>query len=397
VYLLDSPIKDYPWGSRTAIAELMGRPAPTPKPEAELWMGAHPSAPSRVLLPTGPEPLDQVIQRDPSTALGARVLARFGPRLPFLLKVLAAARPLSLQAHPSAAQAAAGYAREDGLGVPLDAPHRSYRDASHKPELLVALGRFRALCGFRRRDEMGSVLRELDVPELDAVRRRLEAGSEPAGTRAAFEALLALDEAERAATVAATTAACARHAAQGGRYGAECAMVLALASEYPGDVGVVCALLLNLVTLQAGEAVYLPAGNLHAYLEGVGVEIMASSDNVLRGGLTTKHVDRPELLQVLDFSPVEAAPLRPVPSGTESIYPTPAAEFRLSRLELTGNPCALRVTGPEILLVTEGAAVAASPLGRHSLRRGEAVFVPAASGQYSLEGTATVFRAVVPE
>jgi len=397
VYPLKSAIKDYAWGSRTAIAELTGRPAPSPGPEAELWMGAHPSAPSSALLPTGPEPLDQLIQRDPARALGDRVQGRFGTRLPFLLKVLAAARPLSLQAHPSAAQAAAGYARENAQGVPLDAPHRSYRDASHKPELLAALGRFRALCGFRRRDETASLLRELDVPELGAVQRHLEAGPEPAGLRAAFAALLALDAAERAATVAATTAACTRHAAGGGRFGAECAMALALASEYPGDVGVVCALLLNLVTLRPGEAVYLPAGNLHAYLEGVGVEIMASSDNVLRGGLTTKHVDRPELLRVLDFSPIDAAPLLPARSGPESVYATPAAEFRLSRLDLTGGPCSLRATGPEILLVTAGAAVAQSPLGRHSLRHGEAAFVPAASGEYSLEGTATVFRAAVPE
>ncbi len=397
MYALKNAIKDYAWGSRTAIAELTGRDAPSPNPEAELWMGAHPSAPSCVLLPSGPEPLDALIRRDPATTLGDRVTRRFGARLPFLLKVLAAARPLSLQAHPSAEQATAGYAREDALGIPLVAPHRNYRDASHKPELIVALGRFRALCGFRRRDATASLLTELDVPELAAVRRRLDAGPEAAGIQAAFEALLALAAPERVATVAATVAACARHVGRSGRFSEEFAVALALADEYPGDIGVVSALLLNRVTLLPGEGVYLPAGNLHAYLEGVGVEIMASSDNVLRGGLTPKHVDVPELLRVLDFEPIDAIPLAATPSGTESVYATPAPEFRLSRVDLAGGACSLATTGPEILLVTAGEAVAQDRIGRHRLRRGESAFLPAASGEVSLEGTATVFRAAVPE
>ncbi|MBN2191609.1 MAG: mannose-6-phosphate isomerase, class I [Polyangiaceae bacterium] len=397
MYRLENPIKDYAWGSRTAIAELTGRAAPAPRPEAELWMGAHPSTPSRIDVRGGQEPLDVFIARDPSSAVGARVIERYGPRLPFLLKVLAAAAPLSLQAHPSTAQAAAGFAAENALGIPLDAPCRNYRDPSHKPELIAALGPFRALCGFRSVEVTARLLRELAVTELAGVERALANSPGSAGLRAAFEELLDLDPSSRAALVTATTAACGKVLERGGPFAPECAMAVALAARYPGDVGVVSALLLNLVVLRPDEAIYLPAGNLHAYLEGVGVEIMASSDNVLRGGLTPKHVDVPELCRVLDFNPIEPTPILPVTEGPELVYPTPAAEFRLSRIDVTGRGCSLTTTGPEILLTTSGTVVARNSRAAVELPRGAAAFVPAETGGYSLAGSGSLFRATVPD
>lgn len=372
VQRLSSQVQPYAWGSRTALPALLGLPD-TGGPQAELWLGAHPLAPSRT---EAGQPLDAFLAEAPSQRLGASAVARFGPRLPFLLKVLAAAEPLSLQAHPSLAQAQAGFAREEALGVPLTAPHRNYKDANHKPELLCALTPFTALCGFRRRED---TLRLFEGLGLETSRLRAQ------GLGAWFSWVLT----ERPAREVEQAARGAQAGVDG--FDAECALALRLAQAYPGDVGLLGALALNLVTLAPGDALYLDAGNLHAYVEGVGVELMANSDNVLRGGLTPKHVDAAELLSVLDFrdGPVEV--LRP--SGSpEAVYETPAADFRLSRLELHGEHAPPR-RGPEVLLVTEGHLVARAGAEERRLSRGEALFVGADEGRLALSGEATVFRA----
>ena len=381
--LLRNRIQHYAWGSRSALAELTGRASPSPEPEAELWMGAHPQAPSELLRDGAWRPLDEVIARDPERELGARCAAVHGPRLPFLLKVLAAAEPLSLQAHPTRAQAEAGFAKEEARGVPRDAPNRCYRDRNHKPELLSALTRFHALCGFRRVERSRELFALLATPELDFVRDALAAGD--AGLEVAFRQIMTLDPSRRERVVAATLAACREVR---GDFEAECGWALRFGELYPGDAGVVSALLLNLVTLEPGDAIYLPAGNLHAYLEGVGVEIMASSDNVLRGGLTPKHVDVRELCGVLSFQSADVELTR----ATHGRYPTPAPEFELSRVQ---GPASFAVTGPEIVLCTQGSVQLASAASQLALSRGQSAFVSAADAGYTVAGEGTLFRATV--
>jgi mannose-6-phosphate isomerase len=382
VRLLDNQVQAYAWGSLTAIPTLLGRP-PSSTPQAELWLGAHPSAPSRVVGKAGVEPLGRYILYSPASALGPQVMSRFGPNLPFLLKVLAAARPLSLQAHPSLQQAQEGYSREEAQGVPRSAPHRNYKDPNHKPELVCALSTFHALCGFRKVEDSAGLLEALG---LDAGRLRSQ------GLRAYFEWAMTLPPAQRTALAAQAVRACQERPPEA--FARECAWAAQLGEQYPDDVGVVGALLLNLVTLEPGEALYLPAGNLHAYLEGVAVEIQASSDNVLRGGLTPKHVDADELLKVLDFTdrPVE----RIHPKGALAVYETPAPEFELTRLELDGGEHVLPRRGPDILLVVEGSAVVRCGKDTQALGRGASVFVDHAGGQaITVSGRGVVFRATV--
>jgi mannose-6-phosphate isomerase len=382
VRLLDNQVQPYAWGSLTAIPALLGRPA-SAVPQAELWLGAHPSAPSRVVGPAGVEPLGRYILYSPATALGQQVMSRFGPNLPFLLKVLAAAQPLSLQAHPSLQQAQEGFSREEAMGVPRSAPHRNYKDPNHKPELVCALSTFHALCGFRR---VSDSVRLLEALGLESERLRTR------GLKAYFEWAMTLPPAERAALAAQAVLAC--RARPPAAFAAECAWVAKLGEQYPGDVGVVGALLLNLVTLAPGEALYMPAGKMHAYLEGVAVEIMASSDNVLRGGLTPKHVDPAELLKVLDFTdrPVERIP----PGGPVTVYETPAPEFELTRLELDGVERRLSRRGPDVFLVVEGDVVVQSGIDTQTLGRGASVFVDFSEGDtVTLDGRGVVFRATV--
>ncbi len=393
--LLENAIQPYAWGSRSAIAGLQGRPVPSPGPEAELWMGAHPLAPSHVRRSGVRLSLAEAIARAPEAELGPRVLAEHGPHLPFLLKVLAAETPLSLQAHPDPEQAREGFAREEAAGIPLDAPHRSYKDPHPKPELLCALTPFDALCGFRPPAEALAILDALGEPALAPVRERLAAGG-PDGLRQAFTWLVSLPREDGARLAGAAVVAAARSAAS--PFGEAFAWTGRLAALYPGDAGVVVALLLRLVHLAPGEALYLAAGNMHAYLQGVGVEVMAASDNVLRGGLTPKHVDAAELLRVLRFggAPVPLVHASPGAPG-EQVYPTPASQFELSRIALAGRPFEAEVTGPELLLCVEGQVTAAAAGGpRLPLQRGASAFVPAATGRYAIDGGGVVFRAALP-
>ncbi|RYZ04404.1 MAG: mannose-6-phosphate isomerase, class I [Myxococcales bacterium] len=392
---LSNVIQPYAWGSRHALAQLRGEPAPSPTPEAELWMGAHPLAPSR-LCTTG-QSLNEAVASAPSELLGREVAATYGAQLPFLLKVLAAATPLSLQAHPSIEQAEAGFAADEAAGLALDAPHRNYRDRNHKPELLCALSEFWALCGFREVSATLALLDELSLPELAQVSRALVEDGSSMGLSRVFSALMMAPAGEREALAQATTAACAAKAGSSARFAEELRWGARIGALYPGDVGVVVALLLNLLRLAPGEAIYLPAGNLHAYLEGTGVEIMASSDNVLRGGLTPKHVNVQELLRVLDFSTLNVQPLRAVEVGREHIYRTPAREFQLSYFQVTDAPVAVTVGGPEIWLVATGHVALEGAGARLELRPGKSAFVSASVTDLRLSGSGRIFRARVAQ
>jgi mannose-6-phosphate isomerase len=392
---LDNPIKEYRWGSRSSLAAIRGE-TPTAEPEAELWMGAHPAGASRVTIAGSARSLGELIREEPGPMLGERVATDFEGRLPFLLKLLAAAEPLSLQAHPSMERAAIGFAREEQFGIPLDAPHRSYKDPSHKPELICALTRFHALVGFRPIRRTLDLLQSLDAAPLSPLIAALELVPERKALRTFFRLAITASESFRKEIAQSTLEGCRARVKHSGEFGRELAWGARIGELYPGDPGIVVALALNLVVLAPGQAVYLPAGNLHAYLQGTGVEIMASSDNVLRGGLTTKYVDVPELLDVLDFNAAPASFVKATTVGHERFYATEAREFALSRVELAGDTARLGpVVGPEILVATAGALEVRRGSERTPLNAGHAVFVPAAGGDLELAGTGTVFRARV--
>ncbi|MEZ5378168.1 MAG: mannose-6-phosphate isomerase, class I [Acidimicrobiales bacterium] len=384
---LDCDIQPYAWGQSDAISTLVGKP-PSGEPEAELWMGAHPKAPSRL---RDGRTLLEAIEAEPGNFLGAEVDERFG-QLPFLFKLLAAAIPLSIQAHPDLDRAIAGFARENELGIAIDAPERTYRDPNHKPELICALTPFEAKCGFRSLEATCRLFDALDDGRLAEVRSLLSADNDDATRlRSVMSFLLGLG----AETAAAMADAVAERAADllrqrhpiAGEFGPDLAACAQVAAAFPGDIGGVVALLLNHVVLAPGEALYLGSGNLHAYLQGVGVELMANSDNVLRGGLTPKHIDIDELLSVVDYRPIDVPVQRP--SGPIHTYDSPVAEFSLTRVELSAE--AFLVDGPAIVFVTQGSA----SLGGSPLEVGVPAFVPASSGPIPLTGSGLAWGAGV--
>jgi mannose-6-phosphate isomerase len=420
--------RDYAWGSTTAIAELLGT-LPSGGPEAELWLGAHSGSPS-VVIDTdktgGATDLAEWVATDPVSAFSMRSAAAVKPRLPFLLKVLAAAGPLSLQAHPSAAQAEAGFARENALGVPIGAPERNYKDSSHKPELIYALSpTFEALCGFRNVEETIATVDALTAAaradhrdELASLKERLElarsvdaagADSSGAGLRDVVSWLLGgtSDVARLVGTVVDTAASLSdplrvreipgfQERPLAPAQLRDCATVGVLAAAFPGDPGIVLALLLNRVTLKRGEVLYLRAGNIHAYLSGLGIELMAASDNVLRGGLTEKHIDVQELLSVLDFDPVPVPrlPADSLAPGVDVFKPD-VADFALTHIELdAGIPQAeFSIPGPAIALCTAGALDLAGERESQTLVRGEAVYITPDEARLRVRGTGTLFVA----
>ncbi|MBW0015688.1 mannose-6-phosphate isomerase, class I [Mycobacterium sp.] len=404
--LLHGALRTYAWGSRTALAEFTGRPVPAAHPEAELWFGAHPGDPAWLETDTGEISLLDALVADPEGQLGPASRARFGDVLPFLVKVLAADEPLSLQAHPSAAQAVEGYLREERLGIPVTSPLRNYRDTSHKPELLVALHSFEALAGFRQAARTVELLRALAVPELDPFIDLLNDQSDADGLRALFTTWITAPQPDIDSLVPAVLDGAIQYVASGAReFAAEAKTVLELGERYPGDAGVLAALLLNRITLAPGEAIFVAAGNLHTYLRGFAVEVMANSDNVLRGGLTPKHVDVPELLRVLDFAPTTEAQLRPPVrrEGFEHVYETPAEEFAVALLALDAEYLGHEVDascgheGPQILLCAEGCATVHAKSGSLALQRGMAAWVAADDGPIRLVARepAKLFRATV--
>ncbi|WP_104060997.1 mannose-6-phosphate isomerase, class I [Arthrobacter sp. 4R501] len=399
MYEIENVLRDYAWGSTTAIAGLLGRPE-SGGPEAELWIGAHPGAPSMARRVDGSvAPLDALIAEDPEHFLGSESVAEFGPRLPFLTKILAAALPLSLQVHPSIEQAKAGFARENAEGIAPDAAHRNYRDDNHKPEMIFALTPFEALCGFRAPAATRKILLHLAAcfdlvesgvpPLLVELLEVMENPDEGAGLRSAFERLITGGE-----DVSHTTAMVAAALISGAPlapYQAELSTVISLNEKYPGDPGVLISLLLNRISLAPGEAVYLPAGNVHAYLHGLGVEVMASSDNVLRGGLTPKYIDVPELLRTIEFQPVAVPMLTPEFSGLgQELYQPPFREFQLQRIELApgAEPVPLAQAGAVVVIVVAGSVYLDSPKGDLQLARGGSAFLPAAEAPVNVHPVA---------
>ncbi|GAB3139291.1 mannose-6-phosphate isomerase, class I [Micromonospora sonneratiae] len=402
---MSSRIRDYAWGSRSVLAELQGRPVPSDGPEAELWLGAHPGSPSSVEHNGQPVSLIDLLAAEPRRWLGDEVVARFGARLPFLLKVLAAERPLSLQVHPNSEQARAGYAAEQARAASTEPaeqaeqadpagrvlPPRNYVDPYHKPEMLVALSPFEALCGFRDPKVSADVFEAFRVPTLDPVVAALRTG--PEGLREAVQLLLTWPEADRAALVdAVVTADVASD------FAPQAALARQLAGQYPADPGVLVALLLNHVSLAPGEAIWMPAGNLHAYLRGAGVELMATSDNVLRGGLTPKHVDVPELLRVLCFEVLDDPVVASVPVTPGVVtWPIEIDDFALHsvRLDEVTSQVRLTPTGPRVVLCVAGRIEVGDAAGTIAISQGQAAFGAADGGPLTLSGAGEAYVASV--
>lgn len=403
--------RDYAWGSMTAIAELLGT-TPSGKPEAELWLGAHAGSPSVIVerAASGASNLLELVQNDAHAALGTHSIAEHGQRLPFLLKVLAAAAPLSLQAHPSPEQARAGFALENEAGIALDAPDRNYKDAFHKPELIVALSEtFDALCGFRSLEQVREIVAELRRADaasadpqpgaLDLLSSKLRGGN---GLRNTVEWLLrdgrGEDSGEVEWLVERVVALAASDELAESPFSLEFATVRSIAEAYPGDPGIVLSLLLNRVTLAPGEALYLPSGNIHAYLDGLGIELMAASDNVLRGGLTPKHIDVDELLHVLNFEPVPVPLMVPErPAQGVRVYRPDVPDFVLYAIDLTATDAAALISldGPAIALCTAGALHVAGQHGAVTISRGESFFISPDEAGLSVSGDGSMYVATV--
>ncbi len=386
---LRNPIQTYAWGSRTGIADFLGRPSPADEPQAELWMGAHPKAPSQIEIDGRWISLADAVAGDPQTILGPEIVARHGVTLPFLFKILAAGRALSIQAHPDRDQAAAGYRREDDLGIPRLAPERNYRDANHKPELIYAVTPFAILRGFRPPAEIFELLRALGLPELmPEVGEALRAGD----LERFFNAYMSLDPERLDAVLARALARIDAGAAGDETH----RWVAKLERQYPADRGILAPLFLHLTVLAPGEAIYTGPGVLHAYLEGVGIELMASSDNVVRGGLTSKHADVPELMRILRFEPQPPVLLPSTVTPGERRFETVADELDLSVLEVEPGAVHRRSGGSvEILLCSRGRGGVRAGDAELAFGRGDSLLVPASAGGYLIDGDLTLFRASV--
>ena len=396
IELLQNTIQHYEWGSPTAIPDLLGQRNPSGKPWAELWMGAHPKAPSRINRDGRWLSLIEILQGRPDEILGRQVARRFDNKLPYLFKVLAASKPLSIQAHPNLSQAQSGFKSENEKKIPLDAKNRNYKDDNHKPECICALTPFVALYGFRVISEIIALIEAACPMSLAQEVQRLKTNPDPKGLKSFYSELMNFGSIKQAQIVA--------EALQNLEHISDPDIILwmkRLAEEYPSDIGILTPILLNLIRLEPGQALFLPAGELHAYLEGLGIELMANSDNVLRGGLTPKHIDLSELLRVVQFEPRPIHILKTeTKTDNETVYITPAREFILSfvNVAVEADYRSPQSRSAEILLCTDGQAVIQDLAGasRREIKKGDSVLVPAAVAGYRINGNATLYKAGTP-
>ena len=394
---MKNTIQPYAWGSHSAIGELLGLPVPTDKPQAEIWMGAHPKAPSQVLWQGTWHPLTNLLKTYAKDILGTPGYKRYGNRLPFLFKVLAAETPLSIQAHPDKSQAKIGYAKENRSNIPISAGHRNYKDDNHKPECLCALTPFVALCGFRSIPEIIENLEKILPPDFEYLTTPLKKAGDSKGLKPFFKQLMTLSRSNQKGLIEKVIS----KAKMDQETTPVVKWLLTLYKYYPEDIGVLSPFYLNLLELAPGQAIFLKAGVLHAYLLGTGIELMANSDNVLRGGLTRKHIDVAELMQVLKFESESAEIQTPQDKGShQKKFVSPFEEFELSIITMkNGKPyLSEKQRGIEILLCTEG-DLTLTNLSHHTkmdLVKGESVLIPADLSQYDLRGAGVVYRAEGP-
>ncbi|MDX7899709.1 mannose-6-phosphate isomerase, class I [Aeromonas media] len=385
--LMQNPIQGYDWGSHDALTTLFGVPNPAGKPQAELWMGAHPNGCSEVTLAGNVQRLSTLIERAPAAVLGDATVARFGS-LPFLFKVLCAEKALSIQVHPSKAQAEAGFAKEEAAGIDPKAANRNYKDPNHKPELVFALTPYQAMNGFRAIPAILALFDRMGLPALAELTEALRQSQDEAGLQHFFHQLLVLEGTRKEEALVGLLAYAAAHQDE-----ETFALITSLAAQYPGDVGLFSPLLLNVVTLQPGQAMYLDACTPHAYVRGTGLEIMANSDNVLRAGLTPKYIDVAELLDCTRClpKPDDQILLAPHLDGAVQHFEVPVPDFTFS--VYPAGEHALTTASAEILFAIDGTVTLQQ--GEQSLRleKGQSAFVPAATGHYRLLAEGRVARA----
>lgn len=384
---MQNPIQGYDWGSHDALTTLFGIPNPAGKPQAELWMGAHPNGCSEVMLAGQAQKLSTLIENAPAAVLGEATQTRFGS-LPFLFKVLCAEKALSIQVHPSKAQAEAGFAKEEAAGISPKAANRNYKDPNHKPELVFALTPYQAMNGFRAIPAILALFERVKLPALAELVAALAASQNEAGLQHFFHQLLVLAGARKEEALTGLLAFAAAHQDE-----ETFALITSLAAQYPGDVGLFSPLLLNVVTLQPGQAMYLEACTPHAYVRGTGLEIMANSDNVLRAGLTPKYIDVAELLDCTRFvaKPDDQILLDPSVDSAVQHFRVPVPDFTFSVYPAGGHQ--LITTSAEILFAIDGTVTLQQ--GEQSLRleKGQSAFIPAATGSYQLLAEGRVARA----
>ncbi|MDO4666050.1 MAG: mannose-6-phosphate isomerase, class I [Actinomycetaceae bacterium] len=393
IHPLSPRFRHYSWGSFQALPGLLGQEA-TGAPVAEVWYGAHPGESSMA----GAVALDQYIAENPRRALGKDVVERFGKRLPFLVKYIAPARPLSVQVHPTRQKAAQGFAEENQRGLPLDSPQRNYKDDNHKPEMLMALTKFEAVAGFRAPRKARQVLAGLEAPLAKKLYEILDYQLNARGIKRIANYLMDPYSRPHPEEVREVAKACTKRIAQGTTPSMRAdSIAVSLEKEYPGDPGAVLSLLLNPVTLRPGETLFIPAGHIHAYISGMGIEIMANSDNVLRAGLTSKHVDASEMLRCTDFS--AAPPMRIAPEWVDQntrVFYAPVDDFELSLTDLTPDFSAIPGQGPRILTPTDGQVEIREGDATSILRRGQACFVDAGNCPLQVRGRGVLAQIDVP-
>lgn len=394
--LLENTIQEYEWGSYTAIANLLGKKAPSNVPQAELWMGAHHKASSKVKYDGQLTSLQELILKHPEDILGKSIARKFNSKLPYLFKVLAASQPLSIQAHPNLSQAKEGFKRENDLNISKDAPNRNYKDDNHKPECICALTPFWAMNGFRRISDIISYIMKVCPSSLGKEINILGKKHDTDGLKQFFKFLMTLDQKGKKQVLCEAIINAQKYA----KIDPVFEWMVTLSKEYSKDIGILFPGILNLICLDPGEAMFLFSGELHAYLEGMGIELMANSDNVLRGGLTPKHVDVPELLKVVNFEERDIKILQcEEKNSNECIYPSKAEEFILSVIYVDSKKNYKSQAGrsAEILLCTDGQAIITDFDNDEdiSLKQGKSVFVPASVKTYSMKGKAVIYKASV--
>ncbi|EPZ6094067.1 mannose-6-phosphate isomerase [Enterobacter roggenkampii] len=383
---LINSVQNYAWGSKTALTDLYGIANPNNLPMAELWMGAHPKSSSKIEDASGQaRSLRDVIDADKAALLGDKVAQRFG-ELPFLFKVLCADQPLSIQVHPNKQASEIGFAKENAAGIPLDAAERNYKDPNHKPELVFALTPFLAMNAFREFSEIISLLQPV-AGANNAIAHFLENPNAEALSQL-FASLLNMQGEEKSHALAVLKAALES------QQGEPWETIRLIAQFYPDDSGLFSPLLLNVVKLNPGEAMFLFAETPHAYLQGVALEVMANSDNVLRAGLTPKYIDIPELVANVKFVAKPAAQLltQPVKNGAELDFPIPVEDFAFSLHDLSQTETTIAQESAAILFCVEGEATLHKGEQRLVLKPGESAFVAANESPVSVSGTGRMAR-----
>lgn len=392
MYRLESPRRCYDWGSTTLLQQFLGETIDG-NPLAEVWMGAHPDDASVAVTGGRRITLSQLIKEWPQQMLGDSVLSKWGPQLPFLAKFLAAAEGLSIQVHPTVEQAIAGYLAEKEAGVPHDAPERTYKDRSHKPEIVYPLTSFELLSGLREPEQSAKLIESLYVPELAPLVAVLRGSAPQYAHREAFRFVMEQRDADASWVEAVTEAAGKQRGAR-----PEMRVVAELGEQFSGDPGVIAPLLMNYERLAPGQVVYTAPGTLHAYLRGLAVEVMASSDNVLRAALTSKHVDSSGVLAVSDFTPgltVFPAPTVLSPEVLEYRLPD-TQDFAVQVVTCRGGTRVEAIsTGPRIAICIEG-EITAEADDHINMEPGDAIFIADAEGAFSFSGNGTGIVAYVP-